>query len=94
MRSRTDFELTCFEADRNVVVHQLKAVGSAIEESGKEMKMIGVEKVFDPRLSKVLTAEGRALQRIARGLENLGQKVARARFPQTRRSSRRRQRRG
>jgi hypothetical protein len=93
-RSRTNFELTCFEADRNVVVRQLKAVGNAIDETGNEMEMIAVEKVFDPGLSKVLTDEARTLQRMARGLDNLRQEVARARFPETRRSSRRRQRRG
>jgi hypothetical protein len=84
MRSRADLELTCFEADRNVVARQLKTVGIVIQESATELKMIGVENVFDPRLSKVLTAEGRALQRIARALEHLRQEVARARFPKTR----------
>jgi hypothetical protein len=88
MTSRTDFETTCFEADRNVVVRQLKTVGRAIEDSATEMKMIGVEKVFDPELSKALTAEGRALQRLAWGLENLRQQVAGARLPKKRKSSR------
>jgi hypothetical protein len=85
--SSTDFEFSCFEADRNVVVRQLKAVGNAIEDGASEMKLIGLEKVFDERLSKVLTGEARTLQRIARELNELRREVARARFPQTKTST-------
>ena len=84
--SSANLERTCFEADRNVILRQLKTVGTVIEESADEMKLIGVESVFDPQLSKALTAEGSALQRMARGLDNLRQEVARARFPRTRKS--------
>lgn len=94
MRSRTDLELACFETDRNVVVRQLRTVAKAIEESAREMKMIGLEQVFDQRLSKVLSGEAQALERIARGLNSLGQKVARARLSETRKSSGTRKRRG
>lgn len=92
--SSTDFEFSCFEADRNVVVRQLKAVGNAIEDGASQMKSIGAEKVFDERLSKVLTGEARALQRIVRELNELRREVARARFPQTKISTTGRGRRG
>lgn len=80
--SSVDFEFSCFEADRNVVVRHLKAVGNAIEDGANEIKLIGVEKVFDEHLSKVLTGEARALHRIAQELDELRREVARARFPQ------------
>jgi hypothetical protein len=92
--SSADFELSCFEADRYVVVRRLKAVGNAIEDGASEMKSIGAEKVFDERLSKVLTGEARALQRIARELNELRREVARARFPQTKTAATARGRRG
>lgn len=94
MRSAIDFELTCFEADRNIVARQLKAVANAIADAASEMKMIGIEKVFDQRLSNVLAGEAQALQRIAQGLEHLRQEVARARFRAVRKAGGTRQRRG
>ena len=81
--SSADFEFSCFEADRTVVVRQLEAVANAIKDGASEMKLIGLEKVFDGRLSKVLTGEAQTLQRIARELNELRREVARARFPQT-----------
>lgn len=92
--SSADFEFSCFEADRTMVVRQLKAVRNAIEDGASEMKLIGVEKVFDQHLSKVLTGEARALQRIAQELNQLRREVARARFPQTKKSTGRHRRRG
>jgi hypothetical protein len=88
------FELTCFETDRYIVARQLKAVENDIENAADEMKMIGVENVFDQRLSNVLTGEAQALQRIARKLEHLRQEVARARLRATRKASAKRQRQG
>ncbi|HYK63550.1 MAG TPA: hypothetical protein VEY94_01270 [Patescibacteria group bacterium] len=92
--SSTDFEFSCFEADRNVVVRQLKAVGNAIEDGASEMRSIGREKVFDERLSRVLTGEAQTLQRVARELNELRREVARARFPQMTPSATRRGRHG
>jgi len=94
MKSAMALELICFEADRDIVARQLKAVENDIENAADEMKMIGVENVFDQRLSNVLTGEAQALQRIARELERLRQEVARARLRATRKASGRRQRQG
>jgi hypothetical protein len=75
---------TCFEADRDALVHELKLVGSALEDGATEMTMIAAENVFERQVSKILNNEARAMLRMVRGLKDLRIAVARARLPKTR----------
>jgi hypothetical protein len=74
-------ERICFEADRTALVQELKAVGSALEDGASEMAMTAAESVFDEKVSKILTDEARAINRMVRGLKELRLAVARARLP-------------
>jgi hypothetical protein len=74
---------TCFEADRDALVHELELVGSALEEGAIEMTMIAAENVFERPVSKILNNEARALLRMVRGLKDLRIAVARARLPKS-----------
>ena len=76
-------EQTCFEADRDALVRELKAVESALEDGATEMAMIAAENVFEQDVSKILNAEARARLRMVRGLKDLRIAVARARFPKS-----------
>jgi len=77
-------ERTCFERDRDAPVHELKVVGSALENGATEMTMIAAENVFERQVSKILNAEARAMLRMVRGLKDLRVAVARARIPKSR----------
>jgi len=74
-------ERSCFQADQNVLVKELKFVENAIEDGATEMAMCAAESVFDEQVSKFLTGEARALHRMVRGLKDLRVEVARARLP-------------
>ena len=77
-------EQTCFDADRDALVHELKVVESALEDSATEMTMVAAENVFEQDVSKILSAEARAMRRAVRGLKDLRIAVARARLPKSR----------
>jgi hypothetical protein len=93
MSSGTDLEQTYFEADRTVVILQLKALANAIEDGADKMKVAAADKLFDGQLTKTLTSEARALRQLARDVDKLRRQVARARFPKTRKSQSRARRR-
>jgi len=76
-------EQTCFEADRDALVHELEVVESALENGATEMTMIAAENVFERQVSKILNAEARAMLRLVRGLKDLRIAVARARVPKS-----------
>lgn len=84
MRSGLRSERTCFEADRSVLIRKLEAVGNAIENSASEMAMFAGERVFEERISKVLSGEARAMYRMVREIEGLGLAVSRARLTEPR----------
>ncbi len=77
-------EQTCFEADRDALVRELKMVESALENGATEMTMIAAENVFERQVSKILSAEARAVLRLVHGLKDLRIAVARARLPKAR----------
>ncbi len=77
-------EQACFEADRDALVRKLKMVESALEDGATEMTMIAAENVFERQVSKILNNEARVLLRMVRGLKDLRNAVARARFPKSR----------
>jgi hypothetical protein len=77
-------EKTCFEADRDALVHELKVVENALEDGATEMSMIAAENVFERPVSKILNGEARAMLRMVRGLKDLRIAVARARLPKSR----------
>src|SRR5258708_6911754 len=83
-KSRNDVwphsQRSCFQADQNALVKELKFVETAIEDGATEIAMIAVESVFDKKVSKTLTSEARALHRMVRGLKDLRLEVARARL--------------
>jgi hypothetical protein len=74
-------EQSCFQADQNALVRELRFTENAIEVGATEMMMIAAESVFDAEVSAILTAEARALRRLLRGLKDLRREVARARLP-------------
>ena len=77
-------EQSCFEADRDALVRELKVIESSLEEGATEMTMVAAENVFEHQVSKILDAEARALLRMVRGLKDLRIAVARARLPKSR----------
>jgi len=77
-------EQSCFEADRDALVRELKVIESSLEEGATEMTMVAAENVFERQVSKILDAEARALIRMVRGLKDLRIAVARARLPKSR----------
>lgn len=81
IRSELHSERSCFQADQNALVKELKFVGNEIENGATEMAMIAAESVFDAEVSKILTGEARALRRMVRGLKDLRFEVARAHLP-------------
>lgn len=81
LKSEPYSQRSCFQADQNALVKELKFVGNEIEEGATEIAMIAAESVFDEEVSKILTREARALHRMVRGLKDLRFEVARARLP-------------
>ena len=77
-------EQTCFEADRDALVHELKVVENALEDGATEMTMIAAENVFERQVSKILNNEARSMLRMVRGLKDLRIAVARARLSKSR----------
>jgi hypothetical protein len=77
-------EQTCFEADRDALVDELKLIESALDGGATEMTMIAAENVFERQVSQILSSEARAMQRLVRGLKDLRIAVARARLPKSR----------
>jgi hypothetical protein len=71
---------SCFQADQNALVKELKFVENAIEDGATELAMIAAERVFDEEVSKTLIGEARALRRMVRGLKDVRLEVARARL--------------
>ena len=80
MKSEAHSQRSCFQADQNALVKELKFVGNAIEEGATEIAMIAAESVFDEEVSKILTGEARTLYRMVHGLKDLRFEVARARL--------------
>jgi glutathionyl-hydroquinone reductase len=80
IRYRLYSKRSCFQADQNALVKELKFAENAIEVGATEMAMIAAESVFDEEVSEILTAEARALLQVVPGLKDLRFEVARARL--------------
>ncbi len=81
LRSESYSQRSCFQADQNALVKELKSVEDAIEDGATEIAMIADESVFEEEVSRTLTGEARALHRMVRVLKDLRFEVARARLP-------------
>jgi hypothetical protein len=79
--SKIHSERDCFEIDRNILIGQVTAVKLTIRNALTEIETFACESVFDKPLSAKLARKARALDRMARRLDVLGNKLARARFP-------------
>jgi len=80
MVSELHSQRSCFQADQNALVKELKFVENEIEDGAIEIAMIAAESVFDEEVSKTLTGEAGALRRMVRGLKDLRLEVAHARL--------------
>jgi hypothetical protein len=70
-----------FEFDRNILIGQLNVLQLTVRKTMTEIAMVAAENVFDKPLSAKLKRKARALDRIARRLDDLGKVLARAKFP-------------
>jgi hypothetical protein len=80
LESERDF----FEFDRNILIGRLNALRLTVRNALTEIAMVAGENVFDKPLSAKLKRKARALDLIARRLEELSKVLARARFPRVR----------
>jgi hypothetical protein len=76
IRSERDF----FEFDRSILIGRLDALRLTVRNALTEIEMVAAENVFDRPLSAKLKRKARALDRIARRLDELGKVLARAKF--------------
>jgi hypothetical protein len=70
-----------FEIDRSNLVHQLRAIRRAINESAEEMEMVAIERVFVKSLSQALARTARKLYRLSEDLHGLNRMVEQAHPP-------------
>lgn len=80
LKSERDF----FEFDRSVLIGQVKDLQLTIRRALTEISMVAAENVFDKPLSEKLKRKTRALDRMARRLDDLGKVLGRAKFPRVR----------
>ena len=77
LQSERDF----FEFDRSFLISQLGVLQLTVRRVRTEIAMVAAENVFDKPLSAKLKRKGRALDRMARRLDDLGKVLARAKCP-------------
>jgi hypothetical protein len=82
--SRIESKRDLFEFDRGVLIGQLNALRLTVRNATTEIAMVAAENVFDEPLSAKLKLKARALERVARRLDDLGKKLARAKSPHKR----------
>ena len=80
LKSEEDF----FEFDRRVLIGQVNDLQLIIRRASTEISMVVAENVFHKPLSAKLKRKTRALDRMARRLDDLGKVLARAKFPRLR----------
>jgi hypothetical protein len=83
--SKLESERDCFEFDRSNLIGQLNALRLTVRKALTEIAMVAGENVFDKPLSAKLERKARALDGIARRLDDLGKVLARARLPRVKR---------
>jgi hypothetical protein len=82
--ARIESKRDLFEFDRGILIGQLNALRLTVRNATTEIAMVAAENVFDEPLSAKLKRKARALERVARRLDDLGKKLARAKSPRKR----------
>ena len=82
--ARIESKQDLFEFDRGILIGQLNALRLTVRNATTEIAMVAAENVFDEPLSAKLKRKARALERVARRLDDLGKKLARAKSPRKR----------
>ena len=80
IQSERDF----FEFDRSALMGRVNALRLTVRNALTEIALVAAENVFNKPLSAKLKRKARALDQIARGLDELSKVLARARFPRAR----------
>jgi hypothetical protein len=82
--SKINSERDFFEIDRSVLFARVKALELTIQNALTEIAMVAAENVFDKPLTAKLNRKARALNQMAKRLDELGKVLARAKFPRAR----------